>query len=91
MMDVYDLVYEEVRRNASSFRRHELTAIHEAVSYLSALAGTPALRYLPAGFSRLGLLPALCFMDAAMFSLRNQLLQPAVNSAPPFPLFLSQV
>ncbi|KAM6393670.1 tetraspanin-32 isoform 4-T4 [Pluvialis apricaria] len=29
MMDVYDLVYEEVRRNASSFRRHELTAIHE--------------------------------------------------------------
>lgn len=32
MMDVYDLVYEEVRRNTSSFRRHELTAIHEAVS-----------------------------------------------------------
>ncbi|KFR11285.1 Tetraspanin-32, partial [Opisthocomus hoazin] len=30
MMDVYDLVYEEVRRNASSFRRHELTAIHNA-------------------------------------------------------------
>ncbi|NXL42860.1 TSN32 protein, partial [Podilymbus podiceps] len=30
VMDVYDLVYEEVRRNASSFRRHELTAIHEA-------------------------------------------------------------
>ncbi|NXS93576.1 TSN32 protein, partial [Jacana jacana] len=30
MMDVYDFVYEEVRRNASSFRRHELTAIHEA-------------------------------------------------------------
>ncbi|XP_040413348.1 tetraspanin-32 isoform X3 [Cygnus olor] len=30
MMDVYDLVYEEVRRNISSFRRHELTAIHEA-------------------------------------------------------------
>ncbi|NXU53057.1 TSN32 protein, partial [Turnix velox] len=30
MMDVYDLVYEEVRRNASSFRRQELTAIHEA-------------------------------------------------------------
>ncbi|NXV11924.1 TSN32 protein, partial [Cepphus grylle] len=30
MMDVYDLVYEEVRRNTSSFRRHELTAIHEA-------------------------------------------------------------
>ncbi|XP_065538840.1 tetraspanin-32 isoform X4 [Lathamus discolor] len=29
MMDVYDLVYEEVRRNASSFRRHELTAIHK--------------------------------------------------------------
>ncbi|NXA17639.1 TSN32 protein, partial [Ibidorhyncha struthersii] len=29
MMDVYDLVYEEVRRNASSFRRLELTAIHE--------------------------------------------------------------
>uniref|UniRef100_A0A8D0ELS0 Tetraspanin 32 n=1 Tax=Strix occidentalis caurina TaxID=311401 RepID=A0A8D0ELS0_STROC len=38
MMDVYDLVYEEVRRNTSSFRRHELTAIHEAVSCLSALA-----------------------------------------------------
>ncbi|NXH18234.1 TSN32 protein, partial [Bucco capensis] len=30
MMDVYDLVYEEVRRNTSSSRRHELTAIHEA-------------------------------------------------------------
>ncbi|NXB75148.1 TSN32 protein, partial [Donacobius atricapilla] len=30
MMDVYDLVYEEVRRNTSSFRRHELIAIHEA-------------------------------------------------------------
>ncbi|XP_053802824.1 tetraspanin-32 isoform X3 [Vidua chalybeata] len=30
MMDVYDFVYEEVRRNTSSFRRHELTAIHEA-------------------------------------------------------------
>nr|XP_047922625.1 tetraspanin-32 isoform X2 [Anser cygnoides] len=30
MMDVYDLVYEEVRKNISSFRRHELTAIHEA-------------------------------------------------------------
>ncbi|XP_009460827.1 PREDICTED: tetraspanin-32 [Nipponia nippon] len=30
MMDVYDLVYEEVRRNASSFRRHELAAIHDA-------------------------------------------------------------
>ncbi|NXS64246.1 TSN32 protein, partial [Brachypteracias leptosomus] len=30
MMDVYDLVYEEVRRNISSLRRHELTAIHEA-------------------------------------------------------------
>ncbi|KFV54459.1 Tetraspanin-32, partial [Tyto alba] len=30
MLDVYDFVYEEVRRNASSFRRHELTAIHEA-------------------------------------------------------------
>ncbi|NXC51063.1 TSN32 protein, partial [Penelope pileata] len=30
MLDVYDLVYEEVRRNSSSFRRHELTAIHEA-------------------------------------------------------------
>uniref|UniRef100_A0A663EV60 Tetraspanin 32 n=1 Tax=Aquila chrysaetos chrysaetos TaxID=223781 RepID=A0A663EV60_AQUCH len=34
MMDVYDLVYEEVRRNTSSFRRHELTAIHEAVTLL---------------------------------------------------------
>ncbi|NXW94739.1 TSN32 protein, partial [Alopecoenas beccarii] len=30
IMDVYDFVYEEVRRNSSSFRRHELTAIHEA-------------------------------------------------------------
>ncbi|XP_005046859.1 PREDICTED: tetraspanin-32 [Ficedula albicollis] len=30
MMDVYDFVYEEVRRSTSSFRRHELTAIHEA-------------------------------------------------------------
>ncbi|NWX14644.1 TSN32 protein, partial [Aegotheles bennettii] len=30
MMDVYDFVYEEVRRNTSNFRRHELTAIHEA-------------------------------------------------------------
>ncbi|XP_066176979.1 tetraspanin-32 [Sylvia atricapilla] len=30
MMDVYDFVYEEVRRNISSYRRHELTAIHEA-------------------------------------------------------------
>ncbi|XP_019407879.1 PREDICTED: tetraspanin-32 [Crocodylus porosus] len=29
MMDVYDLVYEEVRRNSSSFRKEELTAIHE--------------------------------------------------------------
>ncbi|NXU80624.1 TSN32 protein, partial [Oreotrochilus melanogaster] len=31
MMDVYDLVYEEVRRNGSSIRRQELTAIHQAV------------------------------------------------------------
>lgn len=91
MMDVYDLVYEEVRRNASSFRRHELTAIHEAVSYLSALAGSPALGYLPDSFSRLWLLPALCFVGAAMFSLRNHLLQPAVNSVPPFPLLRSQI
>ncbi|XP_054246356.1 tetraspanin-32 isoform X2 [Indicator indicator] len=30
MMDVYDHVYEEVRRNNSSSRRHDLTAIHEA-------------------------------------------------------------
>ncbi|XP_064308588.1 tetraspanin-32 [Phalacrocorax carbo] len=30
MMDMYDLVYEEVRRNTSSIRRQELTAIHEA-------------------------------------------------------------
>ncbi|XP_068800924.1 tetraspanin-32 isoform X2 [Struthio camelus] len=29
MMDVYDFVYEEARKNASSFRRQELTAIHE--------------------------------------------------------------
>uniref|UniRef100_A0A672TPD8 Uncharacterized protein n=1 Tax=Strigops habroptila TaxID=2489341 RepID=A0A672TPD8_STRHB len=47
MMDVYDLVYEEVRRNASSFRRHELTAIHKAVSCLSALAENLALEYFP--------------------------------------------
>ncbi|NXX78690.1 TSN32 protein, partial [Urocolius indicus] len=30
MMDVYDLVYEEVRKNVSSLRRQELAAIHEA-------------------------------------------------------------
>ncbi|NWI24193.1 TSN32 protein, partial [Sula dactylatra] len=30
MMDMYDLVYEEVRRNTSTVRRQELTAIHEA-------------------------------------------------------------
>nr|XP_032626324.1 tetraspanin-32 isoform X2 [Chelonoidis abingdonii] len=29
MMDVYDSVYEEVRRNLSSFRRQELATIHE--------------------------------------------------------------
>uniref|UniRef100_A0A663M7Z1 Uncharacterized protein n=1 Tax=Athene cunicularia TaxID=194338 RepID=A0A663M7Z1_ATHCN len=57
MMDVYDLVYEEVRRNTSSFRRHELTAIHEAVSCLSALAENLALGYLPSGFGRLKLMP----------------------------------
>uniref|UniRef100_A0A8C3KD51 Tetraspanin 32 n=1 Tax=Calidris pygmaea TaxID=425635 RepID=A0A8C3KD51_9CHAR len=51
MMDVYDLVYEEVRRNASSFRRHELTAIHETVSFLSALAENLALKYLLNGVS----------------------------------------
>jgi len=34
MLDVYDLVYEEVRRNGSSSKRHELTLIHEVVSYL---------------------------------------------------------
>uniref|UniRef100_A0A8B9ZD77 Uncharacterized protein n=1 Tax=Buteo japonicus TaxID=224669 RepID=A0A8B9ZD77_9AVES len=63
VMDVYDLVYEEVRRNASSFRRHD----------------------------RLGLTPVLCLMDAAVpFSLRNRAPQPAVRSAPPFLLFLSQ-
>uniref|UniRef100_A0A8C8SP60 Tetraspanin 32 n=1 Tax=Pelusios castaneus TaxID=367368 RepID=A0A8C8SP60_9SAUR len=32
MMDVYDSVYEEVRRNLSSFRRQELATIHETVS-----------------------------------------------------------
>lgn len=91
-MDVYDLVYEEVRRNASSFRRHELTAIHEAVSCLSALAEHLALGCLPNDFSRLGPTPVLCLMDAAMlFSLGNQVLQPAVKSAPPFLPFLSQV
>lgn len=41
MMDVYDFVYEEVRRNTSSFRRHELTAIHEAVSCLSPVELVP--------------------------------------------------
>lgn len=72
MMDVYDLVYEEVRRNASSFRRHELTAIHEAVSCLSAFAENLALGYLPDGFGRLGLMPVLCLVDATMpFSLGN--------------------
>ncbi|NXA37654.1 TSN32 protein, partial [Eudromia elegans] len=30
VMDVYDFVYEEVRKNASSLRRQELTAIHGA-------------------------------------------------------------
>uniref|UniRef100_A0A8C3KDN1 Tetraspanin 32 n=1 Tax=Calidris pygmaea TaxID=425635 RepID=A0A8C3KDN1_9CHAR len=75
MMDVYDLVYEEVRRNASSFRRHELTAIHETVSFLSALAENLALKYLLNGFSRLGLMPVLWLVDAAMpFSLGNQIL-----------------
>ncbi|XP_065611281.1 tetraspanin-32 isoform X1 [Cyrtonyx montezumae] len=29
ILDVYDFVYEEVRRNGSSSRRHELTVIHE--------------------------------------------------------------
>ncbi|XP_072194555.1 tetraspanin-32 [Excalfactoria chinensis] len=29
MLDVYDLMYEEVRRNGSSSKRHELTLIHE--------------------------------------------------------------
>ncbi|XP_032300626.1 tetraspanin-32 isoform X2 [Coturnix japonica] len=29
ILDVYDLVYEEVRRNGSSSKRHELTRIHE--------------------------------------------------------------
>uniref|UniRef100_A0A8C9EYG5 Tetraspanin 32 n=1 Tax=Pavo cristatus TaxID=9049 RepID=A0A8C9EYG5_PAVCR len=29
MLDVYDFVYEEVRRNGSSSKRHELTLIHE--------------------------------------------------------------
>lgn len=55
MMDVYDLVYEEVRRNVSSFRRHELNAIHEAVSYLPAFADSLVLEHLPIGFSRLWL------------------------------------
>lgn len=92
MMDVYDFVYEEVRRNSSSFRRHELTAIHEAVSCLSALTESLALGNLPDGFSRLGLTPVLCLVDAAMpFSFGNRLLQPTVKSAFPFLLFLSQV
>lgn len=92
MMDVYDLVYEEVRRNTSSFRRHELTAIHEAVSCLSPAAENLALGYVLEGFGRLGLTPGLCLVNAAMpFSLKNQVFQPAVESAPPFPFFLSQV
>lgn len=57
MMDVYDLVYEEVRKNISSFRRHELTAIHEAVSYLPAFTDSLALEHLTFGFSKLWLVP----------------------------------
>lgn len=74
MMDVYDFVYEEVRRNTSSFRRHELTAIHEAVSCLSPAGEHLALGYLPGGFGRLRMAPALCLVNAAMpmqFSLKN--------------------
>lgn len=72
MMDVYDLVYEEVRRNTSSFRRHELTAIHEAVSCLSPAAENLALGYVLEGFGRLGLTLGLCLVNAAMpFSLKN--------------------
>lgn len=81
MMDVYDFVYEEVRRNTSSCRRHELTAIHEAVSCLSATQENLALGTL-----------VVCLVKAAMpFSLKSQVLQPAVGSAPPFLVFLSQV
>lgn len=75
MMDVYDFVYEEVRRNTSSFRRHELTAIHEAVSCLSPAGGNLALGYLPEGFSRLGLTPVLCLVNATM-SFSSQELSP---------------
>uniref|UniRef100_A0A8U7MA61 Tetraspanin 32 n=1 Tax=Corvus moneduloides TaxID=1196302 RepID=A0A8U7MA61_CORMO len=66
MMDVYDFVYEEVRRNTSSFRRSELTAIHEAVSCLSPAAENLALGYLPKGFGRLGLTPVFCLVNAAI-------------------------
>lgn len=92
MMDVYDFVYEEVRRNTSSFRRHELTAIHEAVSCLLPAGKNLALGHLPEGFGRLGLTPVLCLVNAAMlFFLKNSVLQPAVESAPPFLFFLSQI
>uniref|UniRef100_A0A8U7M938 Tetraspanin 32 n=1 Tax=Corvus moneduloides TaxID=1196302 RepID=A0A8U7M938_CORMO len=63
MMDVYDFVYEEVRRNTSSFRRSELTAIHEAVSCLSPAAENLALGYLPKGFGRLGLTPVSALLS----------------------------
>uniref|UniRef100_A0A8U8CHW1 Uncharacterized protein n=1 Tax=Geospiza parvula TaxID=87175 RepID=A0A8U8CHW1_GEOPR len=68
MMDVYDFVYEEVRRNTSSFRRQELTAIHEAVSCLLPAGENLALGYLPEGFGRLGLTPVLCLVNAAMWA-----------------------
>lgn len=72
MMDVYDFVYEEVRRNTSSFRRHELTAIHEAVSCLLPAGKDLALGYLPEGFGRLELTSVLCLVNAAVpFSLKN--------------------
>ncbi|KAM9015294.1 tetraspanin-32 isoform 1-T1 [Ara ararauna] len=40
MMDVYDLVYDEVRRNASSFRRQQLTAIHKTPCLYSPACGS---------------------------------------------------
>lgn len=42
MLDVYDLVYEEVRRNGSSSKRHELTLIHEIVSSQKPFSGASA-------------------------------------------------
>lgn len=70
MLDVYDLVYEEVRRNGSSSKRHELTLIHEVVSYLPDLREAFFfLEHLPIDSNR------LCFTSAlVLFSSRTSLL-----------------